>query len=1145
MSQSPGSFGPYRLEEQIGKGGMGRVYRAFDTRLKRPVAIKVMDQAAGGNLLAVERFIREARAASALNHPNIVTIHEIGQTQDGAHYIVQELIDGTTLRQAQRSPLTVEEKVEIGTQVARALAAAHAAGIVHRDVKPDNIMVRPDGYVKVLDFGLARMANTGGDPTEMTTQSGLATGVGTILGTTAYMSPEQARAGVAGPHSDVFSLGIVLYEMLAGRRPFVAETSVGLMAAILSEHPVSLVRLNPDVPAALDALVQRMLAKEAERRPHASEVEAELGAIWKRDGSGGPAVVAAQRITVGRETQRAGLRRAYVRAKSGTSVVLAVTGEPGIGKTSLAEDFLTELSAGADRPIVMRGRSAEQLAGDEAYLPLLEALDSLLHGDGGSSVNNAMKTLAPSWYFQVATAGSHLAAAASLRDQPAASQERLKRELAALFAEVSRAQPLVLFIEDLHWADISTIDMINYLASRFAEMRVLLLVTYRSAEMAAARHPFVPVSHELQSRGSFLELPLDFLQRADVDLYLSLVYPGHAFPASFAAMVHAKTEGSPLFVVDLLRYVQNSGGIRKENGRWVLAGSLPDSPKDLPASAKAMITRKIELLEPNDRKLLVAASVQGNEFDSATLAEAAEMNPADVEERLECLETIHVFVKRGEEREMPDRTITLRYSFVHVLYQNVLYASLPPTRRATLSGRVAKSMVAHNGGEVAPIAGRVALLFEAARDFAAAAQYFLMAAQHAVQLLAFRETLSLSERGLDSVRVLPAGPEAKQLELGLQMVKGVALRSTTGWSTPELEATFMRARAICQDLGDPPQVIPVLWAITLFHLIRGNLTECRDRSDEIIVKATETGNPAFLVAGHHMAGCSREFMGDMAESSRHLERARELHDPARHAEYSAMYGVDCGTLARAMSCRPLWALGFPDRALERGRETLALARTQRQPLPAAFAMLVLQGVLAYRGDAAEALALGEENIALCREHQLPQEAEWSRSFQGSALISMGRVQDGIDLLTDSLAVQSRIKTRLARSMFLALLADGLRRAGRIEDGLKAVDEGFEYAGMIAEGGYVAELHRMRGELMRLAGEPEKAEESLRAAMAYAVGQQAKSFELRAATSLASLLLAAGRDAEARTVLAPVYGWFTEGWSTSDLIAARSVLAGIG
>ena len=130
-------------------------------------------------------------------------------------------------------------------------------------------------------------------------------------------------------------------------------------------------------------------------------------------------------------------------------------------------------------------------------------------------------------------------------------------------------------------------------------------------------------------------------------------------------------------------------------------------------------------------------------------------------------------------------------------------------------------------------------------------------------------------------------------------------------------------------------------------------------------------------------------------------------------------------------------------------------------------------------------------------------------------------------------------------MFLALLADGLRRAGRIEDGLKAVDEGFEYAGMIAEGGYVAELHRMRGELMRLAGEPEKAEESLRAAMAYAVGQQAKSFELRATTSLASLLLAAGRDAEARTVLAPVYGWFTEGWSTSDLIAARSVLAGIG
>jgi serine/threonine protein kinase len=244
------TLGQYRLDDAIGQGGMGEVFRAFDTKLNRPVAVKVMRESSDELGLAVLRFLREARAASALNHPNIVTIHDVGETPTGEHYIVQEFIEGRTLRALLDESLPLETIVDIGRQVARALSAAHAAGIVHRDVKPENVMVRADGYVKVLDFGLARVDDlTARDQSTRTNQE---TRPGTLLGTISYMSPEAARASNVGPAADVFALGVMLYEMAAGRRPFVAATNVGVLAANQSEEPVPLARVNTTITYKLD-----------------------------------------------------------------------------------------------------------------------------------------------------------------------------------------------------------------------------------------------------------------------------------------------------------------------------------------------------------------------------------------------------------------------------------------------------------------------------------------------------------------------------------------------------------------------------------------------------------------------------------------------------------------------------------------------------------------------------------------------------------------------------------------------------------------------------------------------------------------------------------------------------------------------------
>ncbi len=559
---TPTSIGHYRVDGRIGSGGMGEVYRGFDTRLNRPVALKLLRTGDSDQSDIVQRFLREARAASALNHPNIVTIHEVGETAGGELFIVQELIDGKTLRTLIETAQSQATTVDIGRQVARALAAAHAAGIVHRDVKPENIMVRSDGYVKVLDFGLARVIDH--QASERSTVLRQDTAPGTVLGTAAYMSPEQARGTQAGPAADIFALGVVLYEMAAGRRPFVAPSSIGVLAAILSEQPVPLVRLNPATPASFDALVHRMLAKEPERRPSAREVDEELASFNAGETLIEPARTSAvaPRKTVGREVERADLRRAYARVRDGQSIILGVSGEAGIGKTSLIEDFFVELTSRPERPIIARGRCSERLAGAEAYLPILEALDNLLHRAGGESLQTLMKTVAPTWYLQVATRSIEESSMADLRvDALTASQERMKREVGAFFEDISKSRPVVLFLDDLHWADVSTIDILNYLAGRFADMRVLVLTTYRPAEMALAQHPFLGIANNLRSRGLFEEIGLGFLGRADVDRYLALEFPEHRLPQEFSAFIHAKTEGSPLFMADLVRYLRDSGSI--------------------------------------------------------------------------------------------------------------------------------------------------------------------------------------------------------------------------------------------------------------------------------------------------------------------------------------------------------------------------------------------------------------------------------------------------------------------------------------------------------------------------------------------------------------------------------------------------------
>jgi hypothetical protein len=480
----------YRVVSLLGRGGMGEVWLAEDTRLKRKVALKLLPAEFTNDADRLRRFEQEALAISALNHPNIITIHEIGESA-AERFIVMELVAGRTLRALVAEHLAPNDLLDSllawGSQLAQALHAAHAAGITHRDIKPDNIMVRDDGYVKVLDFGLARLDASRDNFADADALIGTKSGV--LLGTVKYMSPEQARGERVTSATDIFALGILFYELATGTHPFNAATLLGTLQQITSETPPPPPQLNPHLPATFDALIQRMLAKDARVRPSAATVEAALRELAKQRDSGTRGNGALQsvvlpplRYTVRREPERRELRAAFNSMQAGRGQLLCVAGEPGIVKTTLVEDFLAELAAEGQGTIA-RGRCSERLAGTEAYLPLLEALDTLLNAtpvrspnpdkaplppEGGATNTQTMKQLAPTWYAQVVPlSGESEESARLLAEVKAASQERMKRELANFLQAVATPQPLVSFFDDLHWADVSTIDLLSFLAGKF------------------------------------------------------------------------------------------------------------------------------------------------------------------------------------------------------------------------------------------------------------------------------------------------------------------------------------------------------------------------------------------------------------------------------------------------------------------------------------------------------------------------------------------------------------------------------------------------------------------------------------------------------------------------------------------------------
>ena len=799
-------FGKYVIEKMIGQGGMGLVYRARDTQLNRPVALKFLSAKYVDDDHAKERFMREARAAAALNHPNVVTVHEIIE-YNGLSVIVMEYIEGQTLRSRMSAgAIEAEEAIAYTEQIGRGLAAAHESGIVHRDLKPANIILANNGVVKILDFGLAKLK----DSSQITHD-------GSRMGTAAYMSPEQARGEEVDHRSDIWSLGVIMYEMLTGGRPFKGDYWEALLYAILNEEikPLS-VYSNRGIPKNLEEAVNKSLAKDLIHRYENMPDLLEDIINENSDSFKGTGLKSSDRHTVGRDKELVRLQESLERVRTSSGLLIGVGGEAGIGKTTLVEEFLYGVRRSGVKVHLAKGQCSERLAGTEAYLPFFDVMTDLLQQS--KQIAELMREKAPWWYVQVASLSPDDPSNERILERVRhTTQEQVKRELAVFLQEASAKCPLLLFIEDLHWADVSSVDLIAYLTARFEHMRVMILTTYRPVEMQLNDHAFLKIKPDMLSRGQCEELVLKFLKKEELKEYLDLEYPGNDFSLDLPALLFDRTEGSPLFMADLIKDFEQKEVIAEMGGIWQLAKSIEQIQLDLPVSMKAMIERKIGQLLDADKAIMIVASVQGFEFDSALLAAVLDMDEEAVEERLQFLDEDLRFVEFLSEGEFPDGSLTLKYRFVHALYQNELFDSLTGTRRVRLCREVARVLSDFYASNVNEVAAELATLYEKGREYSEAIKCYDIAVEHASALFAYQEAVFLAQKGIDLLPALSESEDRDSLELSLVFNLGSALVAIKGYGDPEVGSAFAKANAISKRFVNHEKIESINHGLGLYY----------------------------------------------------------------------------------------------------------------------------------------------------------------------------------------------------------------------------------------------------------------------------------------------------------------------------------------
>ena len=832
---------------------------------------------------------------------------------------------------------------------------------------------------------------------------------------------------------------------------------------------------------------------------------------------------------VGRDEEIGLLRRRWQQSKEGQGQVVFISGEAGLGKSSLVEGLRAHIHQEGYRRIAFR---CSPYTANSAMHPVIEHVQRVLSWEREDSTETRLDKLERAIQptsLPVEETAPLLAAFLSLPAPegryPALSlspqrQRQLTQDaLVAWMLEEAERQPVLAVWEDLHWADPSTLELLGLFIDQTPTVPMMHVLAYRPE--------FAP-PWPMQSHMTPITLPR--LERNHIEALVIRLAGGKTLPPEVVAHVVAKTDGVPLYVEELTKMLLESSLLTEESEQYVLTGALDSAA--IPDSLQASLMARLDRL-PSVKEVAQLGAVLGREFDYEMLQALAVVDETTLQTGLSQLVAHELLYQRG-------RIPRAKFIFRHVLIRDAAYQSLLRRVRQHYHQLIAQTLEARFPETAETQPELVAHHYTEAGYTEQAISYWQRASEWASkERSAYQEAISHLTTALTLLQTLPETVEQHQQELRLQTAFGTALGMVRGQTAPEVEVAYTRAHFLSQQLGDTQNVFPVLLGLWRFHNSRGDFSLALQFGEELLELAERRDESSPYVMAHYALSLTRFFVGDLRLSKDHSEEVIESDQPTQLLRVGQDLGVGC----RAYLAFTLWALGYPDQALERVRDALELATQLNHLYSDAFALVVMSIVCHFRREEKEAYQYAEGAVTLSSEQGFAQLLALGAFLRGWALAGLGQNEEGLMQMRQGLADRRSAGVQVLVPHFQSLLAEAYGNLEQIDRGLDALREGFQVMARTGECWWKADMHRLQGELLLRTATPDvaQAESCFQQALDIARRQKAKSLELRAAISLARLWQSQSKRREAHDLLAPVYEWFTEGLDTVDLKDAKTLL----
>ena len=680
-------------------------------------------------------------------------------------------------------------------------------------------------------------------------------------------------------------------------------------------------------------------------------------------------------------------------------------------------------------------------------------------------------------------------------------------------------------VEDLHWVDPSTLEFLTLLVDQGPTARLLILLTCRPEFQS----PW-------GSRAYLTPLALHRLPRSQVAVMVERVTGGKPLPPEVTDQIVTRTDGVPLFVEELIKAILESGWLQERADDYALTGPLP--PLVIPATLHDALMARLDRLSTAKTVAQLGAAI-GRTFAYDVLRTVAPLDEATLQRDLGRLIDAELLYARG----VPPQAT---YTFKHALIQEAAYQSLLKRTRQQYHQRIAQVLETGFGDVAATQPELLAHHLTEAGLIGQAMGYWQRAGQRAIERSAHVEAISHLTKGLAALKALPDDTERARQELGLLSILGLALVATKGQAHQDVERTYVRARELCLQMGETPQLF--LAGLLSVYVVRAELQAAREVAEQLLSLAQRQHDTALLVAAQWALGHGLFLQGELVAARAHLEQAIALYDSQPHHArgFPSGFPGDLGVFSRCFAAHALWHLGYPDQSLQRMHEALVLAQELAHPYSRALALDYAAMLYQFRRDGHMVQESAETAVTLSKEQGFAYYLSWATIMQGWVLAAQGQCEAGMARMHDGLAAMRATGAALRQPYYLGLLAEVCGQTDRAAAGLTLLAEAQAEADKTREHWTLAELHRLKGELLLHSGVGgSEAEQCFHQAIDIARRQQARSLELHAAMSLAQLWQRQGKRAEARELLTQIYGWFTEGFDTADLQEAAALLEALG